>query len=623
MVTDQAQNFDIRSEPLYQESLLHFQTGSWNEAIRCLQLLAQTYPDDPLLQAMLDEAQFKAELDRTTRVRAKRWVKPRWIPALARLALIIAIVVAGIWGVRAIVSAARPMFEEAQATRRQEALLKEALTYLEAEELDAAEQRFQRLLAEVPDHPEAQEALAYIAGRRELQALYERGVRLQESGELEEALQVFQEVNRRVPRYRDVLLRIETIHSQQGLAELLAAADQSYKLGRTTDAIAQYEMLRSRNLRYEAELVTERLFELYMRQGRFLINQNPPVVEDVPQALAYFTQAVALKPRDQAALLEQRLARLFVEGQTFYYDRRWSAAVERLQPIYEQRPDYLGGMILEMLYEAYVRAGDQYRDSGDLYLAYEMYRRAESLPVRDTAWARGRLAFVQPQLTPTPTPLPTPTPRPGAGGPGGAPTPIPRLETLRNKIVFFSEANGYPEIWAIDPDGKNRQPLGAGWDLRLQFDALLQKQQYGPDGVTYVYVQDTWNDRKKEWIAQIFLLRPPDPVLGNLPPVQLTHTDGLCYHPVISPDGTQIAYVCQSPSDDIFVMNLDGTEQRKLVDNVWEWDKHPSWSPDGKRIVFWSNRTGIKQLWVMNADGTNLVNISNTRWDEYDPIWVK
>jgi len=71
------------------------------------------------------------------------------------------------------------------------------------------------------------------------------------------------------------------------------------------------------------------------------------------------------------------------------------------------------------------------------------------------------------------------------------------------------------------------------------------------------------------------------------------------------------------------LMRIDGTEQRRLTDNVWEWDKRPSWSPDSLRIVFWSNRTGIKQIWVMNADGGNPINISNTKWDEYDPIWVK
>jgi len=70
-------------------------------------------------------------------------------------------------------------------------------------------------------------------------------------------------------------------------------------------------------------------------------------------------------------------------------------------------------------------------------------------------------------------------------------------------------------------------------------------------------------------------------------------------------------------------MNPDGSDPRNLTENDWEWDKHPSWSPDGSKIVFWSNREGRKQLFVMDADGRNVRNISNTPDDEYDPVWIR
>jgi TolB protein len=57
--------------------------------------------------------------------------------------------------------------------------------------------------------------------------------------------------------------------------------------------------------------------------------------------------------------------------------------------------------------------------------------------------------------------------------------------------------------------------------------------------------------------------------------------------------------------------------------NNWEWDKHPSWSPDSQRIVFFSNREGNRQLFVIDQNGRNPTNISSVPWDEYDPIWVK
>jgi TolB protein len=76
-------------------------------------------------------------------------------------------------------------------------------------------------------------------------------------------------------------------------------------------------------------------------------------------------------------------------------------------------------------------------------------------------------------------------------------------------------------------------------------------------------------------------------------------------------------------SDDIWVVNADGNNPQPLTPNPWEWDRHPSWSPGSDQIVFWSNRSGLYQLYVMNADGTGVANISNVEWDEYDPVWIK
>ncbi len=52
-------------------------------------------------------------------------------------------------------------------------------------------------------------------------------------------------------------------------------------------------------------------------------------------------------------------------------------------------------------------------------------------------------------------------------------------------------------------------------------------------------------------------------------------------------------------------MNAEGTEVRQLTDNN-DWDWFPAWSPDGKHIAFTSDRYGDFEIFVMNADGTDV-----------------
>ena len=65
---------------------------------------------------------------------------------------------------------------------------------------------------------------------------------------------------------------------------------------------------------------------------------------------------------------------------------------------------------------------------------------------------------------------------------------------------------------------------------------------------------------------------------------------------------------------DIWTMNPDGTGQVNITNSPAQ-DSTPSWSPDGKRIAFWSN--GLK---IMNADGTDVTPVP-TEFSGYDPTW--
>ena len=71
---------------------------------------------------------------------------------------------------------------------------------------------------------------------------------------------------------------------------------------------------------------------------------------------------------------------------------------------------------------------------------------------------------------------------------------------------------------------------------------------------------------------------------------------------------------------EIYVMNADGSNVAKLTDNTAS-DRSPSLSPDGRKIAFYSNRDGVFEIYVMNVDGSNVVNLTNNTTGDVYPSW--
>src|SRR4029078_981861 len=125
---------------------------------------------------------------------------------------------------------------------------------------------------------------------------------------------------------------------------------------------------------------------------------------------------------------------------------------------------------------------------------------------------------------------------------------------------------------------------------------------------------------------------------------RITAVKGDDSHPKFTPDGKRIIYCSARTTIDltidwskqwieIFTMNADGTDAQQ-VSHFKAVSTFPALSPDGKKIVFrmvtkqagfnWdlSNSERNSEIFVMNYDGTNPMNISkNAAFDGW-PVWA-
>src|SRR5215471_21570334 len=101
--------------------------------------------------------------------------------------------------------------------------------------------------------------------------------------------------------------------------------------------------------------------------------------------------------------------------------------------------------------------------------------------------------------------------------------------------------------------------------------------------------------------------------------------------PQISPDGKHVVYVIGVPDLEkntipasLWIASTDGKgEPRQLSNAPGKKDKHPRWSPDGKSVLFESNRSGSSQLWIIGLGGGEARQLTDIATNASDGIWSR
>jgi Tol biopolymer transport system component len=91
-----------------------------------------------------------------------------------------------------------------------------------------------------------------------------------------------------------------------------------------------------------------------------------------------------------------------------------------------------------------------------------------------------------------------------------------------------------------------------------------------------------------------------------------------------SPDGQRFVFDSDldvaelvHASINLYFMEADGSNHRRFLSGA----ESPRWSPDGKTIAFNSRRTGYWQVFLVNADGSGLRQLTRGRYDARYPAW--
>lgn len=164
------------------------------------------------------------------------------------------------------------------------------------------------------------------------------------------------------------------------------------------------------------------------------------------------------------------------------------------------------------------------------------------------------------------------------------------------RIVFSTERDGNREIYTMNSDGTNQ--------IRITNNSSFDSEPtWSPDGDYIVFRSDSDGNR------ELYIMNA-----DGSNQTRLTNDASRDMQPMYSPDGTKIIFTSDRGQSAgqyrLWIMNTDGTGQT-LFSSGLVFGAQASWSPNGSKIAYNGNQGSGNEIFVVNADGTNIVQLTS------------
>jgi hypothetical protein len=186
----------------------------------------------------------------------------------------------------------------------------------------------------------------------------------------------------------------------------------------------------------------------------------------------------------------------------------------------------------------------------------------------------------------------------------------PNFSPDGNRIAYSSAyVSGHEQIYTMDTSGSNVIQVTEDYD-HFYWDLF-----WSSNGLLYFY------SNRDNSPGEIYSMNPDGSGI-----LRLTNNQFYDRNPSVSPNGTKMAISTNRDGNyEIYIMDTDGLNPLNISNSSGTMDIQPSWSPDGTKIVYvsTSNPSDINsyELWIINSDGSGKVRLTNNNTIDASPRW--